>query len=98
MNDADFEWDDAKARRNYNRHGVTFEIAKKAFRDPAMVEILDEREDYGEDRYLLIGTADGQLLSIIYTERNEHYRLISARRANRDEQDHYFTQNRKGET
>jgi uncharacterized protein len=98
MNGAEFEWDGAKARRNYSRHGVTFEIAKKAFRDPSMVEILDDREDYGEDRYLLIGMADGQLLSIIYTERNERYRLISARRANKDEQDHYFTQNRKDKT
>jgi uncharacterized DUF497 family protein len=96
MFDADFEWDDTKARRNYNRHGVTFEIARKAFRDPAMVEILDQREDYGDERYLLIGMADGQLLSVIYTERNQRFRLISARRANRDEQDHYFTQNRQG--
>jgi uncharacterized DUF497 family protein len=95
MIDADFGWDDAKARRNYSRHGVTFEIAKKVFHDPSMVEILDEREDYGEERYLLIGMADGQLLSVIYTERNQRLRLISARRANRDEQDHYFTQNRK---
>ena len=38
MNGAEFEWDEAKARRNYSRHGVTFEIAKKAFRDPSMVE------------------------------------------------------------
>ena len=96
MIDGEFEWDDAKARRNYNRHGVTFEIARKAFRDPFMVEILDSREDYGEERYLLIGLADGQLLSIIYTMRNQRFRLISARRANRDEQDHYFTQSRQG--
>ena len=96
MIDAIFEWDDAKARRNYNRHGVTFEIARKAFRDPSMVEILDDRENYGEERYLLIGLADGQLLSVIYTVRSQRVRLISARRANRDEQDHYFTQSRKG--
>ena len=52
MNDDDFEWDEAKARRNYGKHGVTFERAKKAFADPFMVEILDEREDYGEERFL----------------------------------------------
>jgi uncharacterized DUF497 family protein len=95
MIDDDFEWNDAKARRNYIRHGVTFDIARKAFADPSMVEVLDNREDYGEDRYLLIGMAEGQLLSIIYTDRNDRCRIISARRANRDEQDHYFTQNRK---
>ena len=41
--------------------------------------------------------AEGQLLSVIYTEREGRFRLISARRATKDEQDHYFTQNRQGE-
>ena len=58
-----------------------------------MVEVLDESEDYGEERFLVIGTADGQILSVIYTPRQERFRLISARRATKDEQDHYFTQN-----
>jgi uncharacterized DUF497 family protein len=98
MNDDDFEWDEAKARHNYSKHGVTFATAKEAFADRLMVEILDEREDYGEDRLLLIGMAEGQLLSVIYTERGERFRLISARRANKDEQDHYFTQNRQAKT
>jgi uncharacterized DUF497 family protein len=97
MNDDEFEWDPAKARRNYNDHGVTFDTARKAFADPFMVELLDEREDYGEDRWLLIGMAEGQLLSVIYTERERRFRLISARRATKDEQDHYVTQNSQGE-
>ncbi len=96
MIDDDFEWNDAKARRNYSRHGVTFDTARGAFADPLMIEILDEREEYGEDRFLLIGMVQGQLLSVIYTEREGRFRLISARRANKDEQDHYFTHNRQG--
>jgi uncharacterized DUF497 family protein len=40
---------------------------------------------------------EGQLLSVVYTERRGRYRLISARRAEKDEQDHYFTQNSQGE-
>ena len=62
-----------------------------------MVEILDEREDYGEERVLLLGMVEGQLLSVIYTERKGRFRLISARRASKDEQDHYFTKNSQGE-
>ena len=62
-----------------------------------MVEVLDDSEDYGEERFLIIGMAGGQLLSVIYTPRQGRFRLISARRATRDEQDHYFTQNSQGE-
>ncbi|SRR6266571_7521685 len=98
MKDDDFEWDPIKARRNRRKHGVAFDTAKKAFADPFMVEILDDREEYGEERYLLIGMVDGQLLSTIYAERHGRFRLITARRATKDEQDHYFAQNSQGET
>ncbi len=91
-----FDWHHAKARSNYAKHGVTFDTARKAFSDPFMVEILDDTEDYGEERFLVIGMVEGQLVSVIYTPRHGHYRLISARRATRDEQDHYFTQNSQG--
>ena len=97
MNDDQFEWHIAKARRNYRDHGVTFETARKVFADAFRVEILDEREDYGEDRWRVIGMVEGQILSVVYTERRGRYRLISARRAEKDEQDHYFTQNSQGE-
>lgn len=93
-----FEWHHVKARINYAKHGVTFNTAKRAFSDPMMVEILDDSEDYGEERFLLIGMAGGQLLSIVYTSRQGRYRLITARRATRDEQDHYFTQNSQDRT
>jgi uncharacterized protein len=96
ISDDDFEWSSAKARSNYNKHGVTFDAAKLAFADPFMVELLDDSEDFGEERFLLIGMADGNLVSVIYTPRQGRFRLISARRATKDEQDHYFTQNRQG--
>ena len=97
MNSDDFEWDEDKARHNYRKHGVTFEHAKKAFTDPFMVEIADEREDYGEQRFLLMGMAEGQLLGVIYTERQGRLRIITARRATRHEQDHYFKKNSEGQ-
>ncbi len=92
MDDA-FEWDDAKAAENYAKHGVDFETARQVFRDPFAIEVLDDREDYGEDRFVLIGTAEGVLLTVIHTERDGRIRLISARHATRPEHDEYFAQN-----
>ncbi len=97
LSDDDFEWHAAKARINYNKHGVTFETAKRVFADTFMVEVLDDSEDYGEERYLVIGMVDAQLLSVVYTPRQGRFRLISARRATKDEQNHYFKQNHQGE-
>jgi uncharacterized DUF497 family protein len=89
-----FEWDEAKAKANRKRHGVTFESATIAFRDPFAIELLDDREDYGERRLVLIGMAQGRvLLFVAYTEREEHIRIISARRATRYEEEEYFEQN-----
>jgi uncharacterized DUF497 family protein len=89
----EFEWDDAKATENYARHGVSFDLAKKVFNDPFAVERIDDRQDYGEERYIIIGLADGEILFVAYTEREERIRLISARRAIRHEQDDYFRHN-----
>lgn len=86
----EFEWDDAKATENYARHGVSFDLAQKVFTDPLAVERMDDRHEYGEERIIIIGLADGQLLFVVYTEREERLRLISARRATRHEQDDYF--------
>jgi uncharacterized DUF497 family protein len=88
-----FEWDEAKAAENYKRHGVSFEMARKVFEDPFAIERLDDREDYGEERFILIGMAKGTALTVVYTERADRYRLISARRATKHEQDDYFAQN-----
>lgn len=94
--DDHFTWHAAKARSNYNKHGVTFEMARRAFADPFVVEVLDDSEDYGEERYLVIGMVESQLLSVVYTPRQGRFRLISARRASKDEQDHYFERNHHG--
>jgi uncharacterized DUF497 family protein len=85
----EFEWDDLKARANASKHGVTFERAKLAFADPFAVATLDDREDYGEERFILIGMAEGPLLFVAYTERGDRKRIISARRATTHEQEIY---------
>ena len=93
MNEDEFEWDDAKAAQNDADHGVSFEAARKVFEDPFATERLDDREDYGEDRFVLVGMVDGIVLTVVYAERDGCLRLISARRATKHEQDEYFTQN-----
>lgn len=72
---------------------MSFETAAGVFRDPFAVERLDEREDYDEDRFILIGAAEGAVLTVVYTERNARLRIISARQATKREQDDYFIQN-----
>jgi uncharacterized DUF497 family protein len=89
----EFEWDEAKARSNYAKHGVSFALAEKVFGDPFAIERLDDRRDYGEVRFILIGRADGSILFVAYTERAERIRVISARRATVQEQDDYYQQN-----
>src|SRR5690349_3986283 len=90
----EFEWHEAKAQANLQVHGVSFELAKTVFKDPFAVERLDDREDYGEDRYVIIGMAEGHvLLYVAYTEREKRIRIISARRVTQHEQDDYFWQN-----
>ena len=57
----EFEWDDAKAAANFRKHGVTFEQAAYAFRDPFAVEWIDARAVYGEEeRVILLGMSGGQ--------------------------------------
>jgi len=73
---------------------VSFELAKAVFNDPFAVERVDDREDYGEERFIIIGMAEGHvLLFVAYTEREERIRLISARRVTQYEQEDYYRQN-----
>jgi uncharacterized DUF497 family protein len=88
-----FEWSRAKARSNYAKHGVTFAFATQVFTDPFAVEFLDDRKDYGEERFVIIGMADEHLVYVAYTERLDAIRLISARRATKYEQEIYYEAN-----
>jgi putative transcriptional regulator len=63
-----------KARRQFRR-------SARVFKDPFAVELLDDSEAYGEDRFIIIGMADNRLLFVVYTMRSETIRIISARGA-----------------
>ncbi len=86
MDEGGFEWDDAKAASNQVKHGVSFSYARLAFDDPAGIEIVDDRRDYGEERFNLIAKSpDNIMLFVTYTERETGIRIISARRASKQE-------------
>ena len=93
MRDDDFEWDDAKAAASFAKHKVSFETAKGVFKDPFAVEREDDREDYDEPRFTILGMVDGRLFSVVYTLRGESIRIISARGAEPYEQRLYHEDN-----
>jgi uncharacterized protein len=88
-----FEWDEAKATDNYTKHGVSFETAIRVFDDVFAIERLDDREDYGEDRYSVLGMVDGRLLYVAFTVREGITRIISARGAEPHERRQYHEDN-----
>lgn len=85
-----FEWEPEKAITNVAKHGVSFEEAKETFRDPFGLELVDDRFDYGEERLILIATARRRLLTVVFVERGDVCRLISAWPSTKAEQDAYF--------
>ena len=85
-----FEWNPDKAQSNVRKHGVTFEEALSAFRDPLSLTTPDPEHSEREDRLILIGLSDRQrLLVIVYVERGNSLRLISARVADPEERREY---------
>ena len=93
MRDADFEWDDDKARLNLTRHKIDFTDAKLVFEDPGVLDDPDDTMDCDEVRYRAIGFVAGRLIAVFYTLRDERIRIISARKATRKEEDDYGRQN-----
>ena len=85
------EWDDNKAEINYKKHGIHFEDAALIFLDDKLIDDYDELHSDEEDRIKVIGKV-GKILVVIYTERGEKYRIISARNANKRERSKYYGQ------
>jgi len=84
-----FEWDEEKNRINISKHGLSFEDAIQIFDGP-VVSWRDERRDYGELRKHTLGLFRGTLiLAVIHTDRGNKIRIISARRADKDERKMY---------
>lgn len=79
-----FEWDARKNKANVAKHDLSFEDARRAFSGP-MLSRIDKRRDYGEERWVGLGRIKGVVVVIAYTMRSDKTRLISARKASRNE-------------
>jgi len=86
----EFEWDPRKAAGNLAKHRVSFEEAATVFGDPLGRIVADPRHSAAEDRWVLLGVSKrSRLLAVMYTERAETVRIISARQATRPEKRDY---------
>jgi hypothetical protein len=84
-----FEWHDEKERENLRKHRVSFQEARHVFADMNRISYIDTRLDYGEERIVTIGLIAKGVYVVVYTETNDTVRIISARRATKQEIKHY---------
>lgn len=87
-----FEWDENKEKINISKHGLDFSTAALVFRDQNRLEWFDELHSDYEDRYITIGEINGiaVVLMVVYTERGDAIRLISARKTTKQERRMYY--------
>lgn len=86
----EFDWDPEKAQANLRKHGVPFHMACQVFKDAGRLEQLDFSSDHNEERWDVSGRVEQTILFVVYTQRDQRIRLISARRATRNEQRSYW--------
>jgi hypothetical protein len=84
-----YEWDEAKRQSNIQKHGIDFIGIERVFAGKT-VSILDERFNYGESRFITLGVLSGRVVVIAHTETNAVIRIISVRKATKNEEANYF--------
>ena len=88
-----FEWDEKKNKTNIEKHGISFEEASSVFQDEESLIISDENHSQEEDRFILIGFSFKANLLVVchcYREKDSIIRIISARKADRNERKQYL--------
>ncbi|MFQ5652482.1 MAG: BrnT family toxin [bacterium] len=81
-----FEWDEHKNEANIKKHGIAFEDASKIFLRPR----IEKRSDRGgERRYITVGEVNNRIIAVVYTPRGDKIRIISARKARKNEEREY---------
>ena len=83
-----FEWDENKRLANLQRHGFDFADAWRVFESHRVI-FIDDRFDYGESRLVTIGFLSGRIVTIVYIEDDEIIRIISLRKATKNERTKY---------
>ena len=85
------EWDDTKRKSNIKNHGIDFINAPMIFTGYTLT-ILDDRYDYGEERFVTFGILEGRVVVVVHTENEDSIRIISIRKATKYEEKKYFSQ------
>ena len=83
---AGFEWDDDKSRANLVKHGIDFDDASEIFYGPTVLRQSDRNH---EERWIAIGSLEDRLIAVVFTRRADVIRIISARRARKNEEREY---------
>ena len=91
LGDYKFVWDSDKEKINKKKHKLSFRVAARVFLDEYSFDDYDEFHSDFEDRIKIIGKIDG-ILAVIYTERGDRNRIISARQATKREEHKYYEQ------
>jgi uncharacterized protein len=86
-----FEWDEEKRLSNIEKHGFDFVGVEKMF-ESETATIFDDRFDYGEERFVTFGLLEGHVIAVTHTETDETIRIISVRKATKNEEENYFKQ------
>lgn len=92
MGDLRFEWDEPKAKQNVRKHGVSFEEAQTVFGDDHAIRFYDPDHSDDEDRFIMLGVSFKLRILVVchcYQESDSVIRIISARKATRQESAHY---------
>jgi uncharacterized DUF497 family protein len=84
-----FEWDEAKREANIRKHRIDFVTVERVLAGET-VSYLDERFEYGETRFVTLGLLDGNVVVVVHTMSEDVIRVISVRKAIKDEEETYF--------
>jgi uncharacterized DUF497 family protein len=84
-----FEWDEVNARVILRKHGIDF-VGSEVIFDGVTKTVIDDRKDYGEDRFVTFGLLEGRVVAVTHTETTETIRIISIRKATQHEQALFF--------
>jgi uncharacterized protein len=84
-----YTWHKLKQQKNLNKRGLDFAEAEKVFAGPTFI-FEDNRKDYGEQRWVTLGLLGDRVMVIVHTETEEEIRIISMRKANKNEQLLFF--------
>lgn len=85
----EFEWDEAKRQSNFEKHGLDFVEVPQVF-EGMTTTVLDDRYDYAEERFVTFGLLAGRVVVIVHTETDTVLRVVSFRKADKDEEENYF--------